>query len=49
MYLFESANKDIKKIILEHARQNSLENRNLDTFHRMMERSDPVILGKDTR
>ena len=31
--------------MLKHARQTSLANRNIDTFHRMMERSDPIVLG----
>ena len=30
----ESSNKDVKKFLLEHARQNSLENRNIDVFKR---------------
>ena len=41
----ESSNKDVKKFLLEHSRQKSLETRNIDTFHRMMERSDPIIMG----
>ena len=31
--------------MLEHSRQTSLESRNIDTFHHMMDRSDPIILG----
>ncbi len=41
----ESSNKDVKSFQIQHSRQTSLKERNLDTFHRMMDRSDPVILS----
>ena len=40
----ESSNKDVKRFQTNLARQNSHENRNLDVFHRLMDRSDPHIL-----
>ena len=39
----ESANKDIKKWQISHARQNNPTNRNLDVFCRLMDRSDPYV------
>ena len=35
----ESANQDIKNCQLEHAFQGDLQRRNLDTFHRLIDRS----------
>ena len=39
----ESANKDIKSFQLDHAFQGDPQRRNLDTFHRLMDRSCPAI------
>ena len=39
----ESANKDIKKWQLSHARQNDPTNRNIDVFCRLLDRSDPYV------
>ena len=41
----ESANKFLKAWQIDHARQNSIINRNLDVFHRQTEISDPKILS----
>ena len=41
----ESSNKDVKKFQIEHSRQDSVEHRTLDPFHRLLERSDPRILS----
>ena len=39
----ESANKVIKNCQLEHAFQGHPQRRNLDTFHRLIDRSGPAI------
>ena len=39
----ESANKDIKNFQLEHAFQGDPQRRNLDTFHRLIDRSGPAF------
>ena len=41
----EASNKDVKKFQLEHARQDTVEHRTLDTFHRLLDRSDPRVLN----
>ena len=41
----ESCNKDLKKFQISHARQDSAEHRNLDVFHRLLDRSDPHIVS----
>ena len=41
----ESANKDIKKFQLENSFQGDVQRRNLDTFHRLCDRSHPKILA----
>ena len=41
----EASNKDVKKFQIEHARQDSVEHRMTDTFHRLLERSDPRVLN----
>ena len=40
----ESANKDIKAWQNNHSRQSDPVKRNLDTFHPLMDRSDPLVL-----
>ena len=40
----EASNKDVKHFQLNHARQDSHEHRNIDVFHRQMDRLDPQIL-----
>ena len=40
----EAANKDLKKFQIEHAFQGDPERRNLDTMHRLIDRSNPQIL-----
>ena len=40
----EAANKDMKRFQLDNAYQGSAQRRNLDTFHRLMDRSSPLIL-----
>lgn len=40
----ESTSKDVKNFQLDHSRQTSLVDRNWDTFHRLLDRSDPKIL-----
>lgn len=42
----EATNRDVRDWQVEHARQRSLWQRNLDVFNRMMERSDPMIIGQ---
>ena len=42
----ESANKDIKKFQLSHANQSCPVKRTFDTFNRLNDRSDPLVLGK---
>ena len=39
----ESVNKVLKAFQIAHARQDTLEHRNLDVYHRMVARSDPFI------
>ena len=39
----ESANKDLKSFQLDHAFQGDPQRRNLDTFHRLMDRSCPAV------
>ena len=39
----ESANQDIKNCQLEHAFQGNPQRRNLDTFHRLIDRPGPAI------
>ena len=39
----ESANKDIKNFQLDHAFQGCPQRRNLDTFHRLLDRSCPAV------
>ena len=41
----ESSNKDVRKFQVEHARQCDPIMRNLDVFHRLLDRSDPHILN----
>ena len=40
----ESANKDIKAWQNTHSRQSDPVKRNLDTFNRLLDRSDPLVL-----
>ena len=40
----EAANKDIKRFQLDNSYQGSPQRRNLDTFHRLMDRSSPSVL-----
>ena len=40
----ESANKDIKNFQIDHAFQGNPVRRNLDTFHRLVDRSSPLVL-----
>ena len=39
----ESSNKDVKSYQTQHSRQNDPTLRNIDVFHRMLDRSDPKI------
>ena len=39
----EAANKFVKKFQLEHSRQTSAPERNLDTFCRLLHQSDPHV------
>ena len=41
----ESANKDLKAWQTKHARQIGPMQRSLDSFHRLMDRSDPLVLS----
>ena len=46
----EAANKDLKKWQVSHSRQIDPIKRSLDSFNRMMDRSDPIVLSKfDTK
>ena len=40
----ECANKDLKSFQIDHAFQGDPQRRNLDTFHRLMDRSCPAVL-----
>ena len=41
----EGSNQDIKDFQLDHSRQMGFEVRNLDTFHRLLDRSDPKVVA----
>ena len=41
----EGSNQDIKDFQLDHSRQMGFETRNLDTFHRLLDRSDPKVVA----
>ena len=41
----EGSNQDIKDFQLDHSRQMGFEIRNLDTFHRLLDRSDPKVVA----
>ena len=40
----ENVNKDLKHFQIDHAFQGDAQRRNLDTFHRLMDRSRPAVL-----